>query len=444
MSVMSARFLRGPFAGFLGALVLAGPFVACNDSAQPVSGCAALSAKTSASDATVKAYADAAARLYVAAYQVDQQFLSICNGVMRDVQPTFEAATKSEVACSALAVYLQTDLAKGISIAFDVEGGCALDLTTEARCEEDCASGASCDLSSRCEAGQLVTECSGECTGPCDVRNPTSATICSGLCAGLCGAPSSGTCAGRCDGSCDSTTWSGICDGGCTAGFDGSCASACVGTCDGTATPTAGVQCPGHCLGSCDKNASGKCGARCLLPRVTTDRFHGTCAGTCTGTCARSLATVCNGACYGTCYNPTSTARCVGTCHGSCDTADAPVRCLGKLDCSIDANCTAGCVASGFADSNCTGLARYVISGDAILWSALNSRAAAIATAVLATKALAPHIADVFGTIGPAVGGGTFSDAAKICYSESVPVAKLASDTIAFSTRNSAIVTGAP
>lgn len=446
-----ARLLRGPFAALVAApfaLLASGPIVACNDPAPPVYGCSALASKTLEADATVKAYADASARLYVAAYQVDQQFLSICNGVMRDVQPTFAGASTATVACDALAVYLQADLAKGVTIAFDVEGGCALDLTTEARCEDDCATSAACELSTQCPPDQLVTECSGSCTGTCEVRDP-AATVCSGTCDADCAAPSSASCSGTCDGSCDAVSWTGTCDGGCSAGFDGSCAGTCKGSCNGTATlpgsdgkPT-GVQCPGRCVGTCDQNASGTCEAPCVAQKIT-DRFHGHCVGNCTGSCTHAVVGACNGPCSGTCANPSSTARCNGTCHGACDTADAPQRCLSGLACTLDPNCLAGCAASGYADSNCKGTAHYVIGGDATLWASLNSRASAIATVVLATKALSPHIDDVVNTIGPATASAATTEAGKLCYSETGPVAQKASDTIALSLRNAEILKGAP
>lgn len=380
--------------------------------------------------ATLLAYAEATAALRDRAFEVEAQFLSVCNAINRDLGLPSNRATAAE-ACALLRQRVQQAFDEGIAVEAEVGFNCSADIALQAQCELDCQVAAGCDLEASCRGGDVVVECNGVCSAECEVAAPDFE--CQGTCEGTCTASVAASCSGECRGQCTAPRFDGTCDAGCSADFEGSCLGACNGTCDGAAAD--GAACEGTCRGTCTGQATGRCGAQCM-----GEFSGGQCEAECRGECVTRGAVGCDGRCNGTCTYTPGTATCRGRCHGECSLALSPPVCTGELECDASAECHASCEAQGRARVECPPPeATVTVDGDAELMRALAAHIDEFGAAVNLTLALRDPIAEVASrslAVFDALGDVGIAGAA--CFASSVSIAASAQVSISVSVEASA------
>src|SRR5688572_24971481 len=106
--------------------------------------CSALD-PTLRAQATLLAYADATALLRTRAFEVEAQFLSVCNAINRDLGLPSDSATAAG-ACAILRERVQQAFDAGVSVEAEVAFNCSADIQVQADCEAQCQVAAACDL----------------------------------------------------------------------------------------------------------------------------------------------------------------------------------------------------------------------------------------------------------------------------------------------------------
>jgi len=126
-------------AGALFAVVVAASSMAAAlQRKEAAAGCNGLDVTASA-QATVKAYADAAAKLKGKALEVEGKFLAVCNAMNADLMLDTSKTTAAE-ACAVLKTRVDAAAAKGVTVTVSIEASCSADVHAEASCEGDCTS----------------------------------------------------------------------------------------------------------------------------------------------------------------------------------------------------------------------------------------------------------------------------------------------------------------
>ena len=252
----SLKYLPGALFAIAVAASSMGGCAAAKDAANAGKGCDGLDVSASA-QATVKAYADAAAKLNAKAVEVEGKFLAVCNAMNADLKLDTTKTTAAE-ACGILKARVDAAAMKGVTVTVSIEASCSADVHAQASCEGSCNASASCDVKAKCEPGKVVVECNGSCDAQCDVQAPSF--DCTGTCEGTCTATAAVACTGQCEGTCDAPKFDGTCDVGARR-----CSPEPVAACarvNATARKR-WVRCNGKCEGTCSAKASGHCEAAC-------------------------------------------------------------------------------------------------------------------------------------------------------------------------------------
>ena len=140
--------------GLLGATMLL-PDCSAKGLANAAKGCDGIDATKSESQAAVKAFADASAKLQVAATAVEAKWLAVCNEINTELKLD-NTQTSADKACAVLNTRVAAALAKGVQVTLDVAYDCKADVSVQASCEAQCNVAANCDVKAKCEPGKLV------------------------------------------------------------------------------------------------------------------------------------------------------------------------------------------------------------------------------------------------------------------------------------------------